>query len=250
MPELIVIAWDGAPWSLHSRYRYWTPAPPDCSVSTAIEWVEPRASQNVAGPVCGAPLSSVKFNPSGTVCTKSVRSGWNVAVASTGAFAVTPCARAPESLQDTNTKRESGAVSWGDGASSQWAEPWSHHSVAGAPYDWLSTRIVGPGEAIGEIANLAWNCFLKLATTLRSVSKVTVWVRAPPSLQEFQICRNVGLMVCGYCGSGVLTECVDPITTIFWAGLVYVAPSICTFRPAGFVDAVSVAPVKPGLRAK
>src|SRR5438034_2897536 len=151
MPELIVIAWDGAPWSLHSRYRYWTPAPPDCSVSTAIEWVEPRASQNVAGPVCGRPPSSVKSNPPGSVATKRVRSGWNVAVASTGAFAVTPCARAPESLQDTNTKRESGAVSWGDGASSQWAEPWFHQNVAGAPYDWLSTRIVGPGEAIGEI---------------------------------------------------------------------------------------------------
>ena len=138
-------------------------------------------------------------------------------------------------------------MSWGDGASSQWAEPWSHQNVAGAPYDWLSTRIVGPGEAIGEIANLAWNCFLKLATTLRSVSRVTVWVRAPPSLHEVQMYRDVGLMTCG---SGVLTECVDPITTTFWAGLVYVAPSICTFRPAGFVDAVSVAPGKPGLRAK
>src|SRR5256885_14865854 len=113
MPELIVIAWDGAPWSLHSRYRYWTPAPPDCSVSTAIVWVEPRASQNVAGPVCGRPPSSVKSNPPGSVATKRVRSGWDGAGASTGAVAGTPCGRAPESPPETKTKRETGEGRWG-----------------------------------------------------------------------------------------------------------------------------------------
>src|SRR5439155_15828332 len=109
------------------------PGTPDCSVSTAIVWVELRLSQNVAGADCGGPPSSVNFNPWRSVCITSARSGWNVAVVLIVLFAVTPCARPPPSFHDTNTNRELLSVGCGDGASSQCAVPWSHHKLAGTP---------------------------------------------------------------------------------------------------------------------
>src|SRR5439155_24813389 len=99
-------------------------------------------------------------------------SGWNVAVVLIVLFAVTPCARPPPSFHDTNTNRELLSVGCGDGASSQCAVPWSHHKLAGAPLDTLSTRTEGPD---GDAANRARNCFLNVATTFVSLSIVRLW---------------------------------------------------------------------------
>src|SRR2546422_9079519 len=99
----------------------------------------------------------------------------------------------------------------------------------------------------GEAANKARNCFLTVATPFASLSIVRLWVCAPPSLHEVH--RYRGVEPVGGCGSGAPIVCTDPIATVFWAGLVYVAPSICPLRPAGFVEAVSVAPGKPGFLA-
>src|SRR3989454_2144784 len=99
----------------------------------------------------------------------------------------------------------------------------------------------------GEAANKARNCFLNVATTFASLSIVRLWVCAPPSLHEVHRYRDVEPV--GGCGSGAPIVCTDPITTVFGAGLVYVTPSICTLSPAGFVEAMSVAPGNPGLLA-
>src|SRR3989442_15665696 len=97
--------------------------------------------------------------------------------------------------------------------------------------------MLGLGGPVGEIANLAWNCFLNVATRLRSVSKVTVCVRAPPSLHDVQMYRDVEPEACG---SGMLTEWLDPSKTTFCAGLGFVVPSFWPLSPARFVVASRV----------
>src|SRR5262245_33037543 len=70
---------------------------------------------------------------------------------------------------------------------------------------------------------------VKLAVSVVLAEAVTLWVAAPPSDQE----AKSNVFAPDACGEAALTELLDPRITVCVNGVVSLAPSTATERPAG-----------------